>query len=83
MVQAFSRTRHQDVYRAGGGSHAAYMESVYAHPRLLRRFSPRHRTLLSIEEAVFRDERQTILCNSRSSPTSSRGATAFRRRGSR
>ena len=65
VVQAFSRTRHQDVYRAGGGSHAAYMESVYAHPRLLRRFSPRHRTLLAIEEAVLRDERQTILCNSK------------------
>jgi UDP-glucose:(heptosyl)LPS alpha-1,3-glucosyltransferase len=65
VVQAFSRTRHQDVYRAGGGSHAAYMESVYAHPELLRRFSPRHRTLLGIEEAVFRDERQTVLCNSR------------------
>jgi UDP-glucose:(heptosyl)LPS alpha-1,3-glucosyltransferase len=65
VVQAFSRTRHQDVYRAGGGSHAAYMESVYAHPRLLARFSPRHRSLLAIEEAVFRDASQTILCNSK------------------
>jgi len=65
VVQGFSRTRHQDVYRAGGGSHAAYMESVYAQPSLLRRFSPRHRALLAIEEAVFRDERQTLLCNSR------------------
>ncbi len=65
VVQAFSRTRHQDVYRAGGGSHRAYMESVYAQPRLLGRFSPRHRAILSIEEAVFADERQTILCNSR------------------
>ncbi len=65
VVQGFSRTRHQDVYRAGGGSHAAYMESVYARPALLRRFSPRHRSLLAIEEAVFRDERQTLLCNSK------------------
>ena len=65
VVQGFSRTRHQDVYRAGGGSHAAYMESVYARPALLGRFSPRHRSLLAIEEAVFRDERQTLLCNSK------------------
>ncbi len=65
VVQAFSRTRHQDVYRAGGGSHAAYMASVYRHPGLLRWLSPRHRSLLGIEEAVFRDERQTLLCNSR------------------
>ena len=64
VVQAFSRTRHQDVYRAGGGSHAAYMESVYARPRVRARLSPRHRVLLAIEEAVLRDERQTILCNS-------------------
>jgi len=64
VVQTFSRTRHQDVYRAGGGSHAAYMDSVYARPRLRARLSPRHRVLLAIEEAVFRDERQTILCNS-------------------
>ena len=65
VVQAFSRTCHQDVYRAGGGSHAAYLESVYARPRLRAWLSPRHRTLLAIEEAVFRDGRQIILCNSR------------------
>ncbi len=65
VVQTFSRTRHQDVYRAGGGSHAAYMESVYGHPRLQRLLSPRHRTLLAIEEAVFADPCQTIVCNSR------------------
>jgi UDP-glucose:(heptosyl)LPS alpha-1,3-glucosyltransferase len=65
VVQAFSRTRHQDVYRAGGGSHASYMESVYARPRWRAWLSPRHRTLLAIEQAVFRDVQQTILCNSR------------------
>ncbi len=65
VVQAFSRTRHQDVYRTGGGSHAAYMESVYAWPRLRAWLSPRHRVLLSIEEAVFRDRSQLLLCNSR------------------
>jgi hypothetical protein len=26
VVHSFSRTRHQDVFRAGGGSHADYME---------------------------------------------------------
>ena len=65
VVQGFSRTRHQDVYRAGGGSHAAYLESVYAQPARLRRFLPQHRSRLAIEEAVFRDERQTLLCNSK------------------
>jgi UDP-glucose:(heptosyl)LPS alpha-1,3-glucosyltransferase len=65
VVQTFSRTRHQQVYRAGGGSHAAYLESVHAHPALRRWLSPRHRALLWLEESAFRDPRQTILCNSR------------------
>ncbi|HKC50337.1 MAG TPA: glycosyltransferase family 4 protein, partial [Myxococcota bacterium] len=64
VVQAFSRTRHQTVYRAGGGSHAAYMERVYAHPAL-HRLSPRHAVLLGIEAAVFADPSQIVLCNSR------------------
>ena len=64
VVQGFSRTRHQDVYRAGGGSHAAYMARVYRRPAL-RRLSPRHAALLAIEAAVFRDPRQVVLCNSR------------------
>ena len=64
VVQTFSRTRHQDVYRAGGGSHAAYLESTVPWPRLRGWLSPRHRVLLAIEEAVFRDARQTLLCNS-------------------
>jgi UDP-glucose:(heptosyl)LPS alpha-1,3-glucosyltransferase len=62
VVHGFSRTRWQDVYRAGGGSHAAYMERVYARPRL-RRLSPRHAVILAIEEAVFRDPRQIVQCN--------------------
>ena len=65
VVHSFSRTRHQDVYRAGGGSHAAYMERAYglAGARL-RRLSPRHAVLLGIESRVFADSRQTIQCNS-------------------
>jgi UDP-glucose:(heptosyl)LPS alpha-1,3-glucosyltransferase len=65
VVQTFSRTRHQDVYRAGGGSHAHYLESMYARPALRRWLSPRHRALLWLEESAFRDPRQVVVCNSR------------------
>ena len=64
VVHAFARTRHQHVYRAGGGSHAAYMKRVYRRPAL-RRLSPRHRAILGIERAVFRDPEQQIQCNAR------------------
>ena len=63
VVLSFSRTRDQDIYRAGGGSHAAYMERVYPNAALRRALSPRHRAILSVEEAVFRDPRQIIQCN--------------------
>lgn len=69
VVHAYSRTRHQDLYRTGGGSHADYMERVYAHPRLQRRLSPRHRAILGIEEAVFRDPNQLIQCNAKGTAT--------------
>ncbi|MEE9281452.1 MAG: glycosyltransferase family 4 protein [Myxococcota bacterium] len=65
VVHSFSRTREQQIYRVGGGCHAAYMERVYRAPRLLRGLSPRHRAILAIEEAVFRDETQLIQCNAR------------------
>ena len=65
VVHGLSRTREQDIYRVGGGCHAAYMERVYRAPGLLRALSPRHRAILSIEEAVFRDEAQLIQCNAR------------------
>ncbi|HTO69887.1 MAG TPA: glycosyltransferase family 4 protein [Myxococcota bacterium] len=64
VVQGFSRTRHQHVYRAGGGSHAAYLERMYTRPRLAR-LSPRHAVLLALEGAAFADPAQQILCNSR------------------
>jgi UDP-glucose:(heptosyl)LPS alpha-1,3-glucosyltransferase len=65
VVHSFSRTRHQDVYRAGGGSHAAYMERTYGRAgAALRRASPRHAVLLAIEERVFADPRQVVQCNS-------------------
>ncbi len=66
IVQSFSRTLHQDVFRAGGGSHADYLERCYGPTRArLRRLSPRHATQLWIERRVFSDPRQIVLCNSR------------------
>jgi len=66
VVHAFSRTRHQDLYRAGGGSHADYMSRRYGPSgSRLRRLTPRHAVLLSIERSVFEDSSQTILCPSR------------------
>jgi UDP-glucose:(heptosyl)LPS alpha-1,3-glucosyltransferase len=64
VVHSYSRTRRQHIYRAGGGSHATYLEQMYADPRR-KRWSPRHRVLLAIEEAVFGDASQLIQCNSR------------------
>ncbi len=65
VVHSFSRTRHQDVYRAGGGSHADYMLRAYSGFGLrARRFSPRHATLLAIERSVFADPTQVVQCNS-------------------
>ncbi len=62
VVHSFARTRRQHVYRTGGGSHAAYLEHTYAHPRW-QRLSPRHQAILRIEEAVFRDAGQIVQCN--------------------
>jgi UDP-glucose:(heptosyl)LPS alpha-1,3-glucosyltransferase len=66
IVHSFSRTRHQDLYRAGGGSHNDYLRRTYSRTGgVLRRFSPRHRVLLSIEARVFGDPTQRIQCASR------------------
>jgi len=62
---SFSRTLHQDVYRAGGGSHADYMKRRYGARSLLRRLSPRHAILLAIERRIFRDPRQRVIAISR------------------
>jgi len=65
LVHAFSRIREPDLYRAGGGSHAAYLCAAYpSRGRALRRYSPRHRVLLGLEEAIFRRPGQWIQCNS-------------------
>jgi UDP-glucose:(heptosyl)LPS alpha-1,3-glucosyltransferase len=65
VVHSFSRTRHQDLYRAGGGSHADFLARSYGPwGRALRRVSPRHRVLIGIERRVFADPHQLIQCNS-------------------
>jgi UDP-glucose:(heptosyl)LPS alpha-1,3-glucosyltransferase len=66
VVHSFSRTRHQDLFRAGGGSHADYLERSHRGLALAaRRISPRHRVLLGLEQAVFADASQHLQCNSR------------------
>lgn len=66
VVHSFSRTRHQDLYRAGGGSHADYLQRSHSPwGRRLRQLSPRHRVLLAHERSVFSDPAQRIQCSSR------------------
>jgi UDP-glucose:(heptosyl)LPS alpha-1,3-glucosyltransferase len=61
LVHSFSRTLHQDIYRAGGGSHAEYLRHSHGPlARRLRWLSPRHQVLLAIEHRVFADPRQRI-----------------------
>lgn len=66
VVHSFSRTRHQDLFRAGGGSHDDYLRRT--HPgfgQAYRRLLPRHRSLLALERRVFADSVQRIQCASR------------------
>ncbi|MEE9608318.1 MAG: glycosyltransferase family 4 protein [Myxococcota bacterium] len=65
VVYSLSRTRHQDVYRAGGGSHADYLAHRYHRAGGgLRRFAPRHAVLLSLERRIFADPTQLVQCSS-------------------
>ncbi|MGE4609503.1 MAG: glycosyltransferase family 4 protein [Myxococcota bacterium] len=65
VVYSLARTAHQDVYRAGAGSHANYMERRYRKVSgSLYKLSPRHAMLLGIERRVFRDSSQTVQCGS-------------------
>lgn len=66
VVHGFSRTRHQDLFRAGGGSHEDYLERTHAPlGRAVRRLLPRHRSLIAVESRVFADPGQRIQCASR------------------
>ncbi|MFQ5417095.1 MAG: glycosyltransferase family 4 protein [Myxococcota bacterium] len=64
-VLSFCRTHHQDVYRAGGGSHADYLQRRHGRMQRLWRLSPRHAVLLAAERRIFRDPRQRVVCVSR------------------
>ncbi|MCP4907302.1 MAG: glycosyltransferase family 4 protein [bacterium] len=66
VVHSFARTRHQDLYRAGGGSHDDYLRRTHTGlGSALRGFSPRHRVLLNLDRRIFRDPYQRIQCASR------------------
>ena len=65
IVHSFSRTRHQDLYRAGGGSHEDYLRRTFSPiGQAFRRLLPRHRSLLALERQVFADPGQRIQCAS-------------------
>ena len=65
VVYSLARTVHQDLYRAGAGSHLDYLRRRYAAPaRQLRRLSPRHAVLADFERRVFGDASQLVICNS-------------------
>jgi UDP-glucose:(heptosyl)LPS alpha-1,3-glucosyltransferase len=61
-VLSFARTSRQQVYRAGAGSHADYMQRRYGRLHRALRLSPRHAALLALERRIFRDPRQRIVC---------------------
>lgn len=63
VIHSFSRTLGQDVFHAGGGCHADYMQKVYSRLGVrLRRFSPRHRSLLALERTIFKDPKLIAEC---------------------
>jgi UDP-glucose:(heptosyl)LPS alpha-1,3-glucosyltransferase len=63
VVHSFCRTRHQDIFNAGGGSHAHYMQSAYSKlGASLRRASPRHALQLWMEGRIFADPSVLIQC---------------------
>jgi len=65
IVYSLARTVHQDLYRAGAGSHLDYLRRRYASPaRQIRRLSPRHALLARFERRVFGDSSQWVVCNS-------------------
>lgn len=65
VVYSLARTLHQDLYRAGAGSHLDYLRRRFDAPaRQLRKLSPRHAVLAGFEQRVFADASQQIVCNS-------------------
>jgi len=65
VVYSLARTVHQDLYRAGAGSHLDYLRRRHSFPaRQIRRLSPRHAVLADFERRVFGDASQLVVCNS-------------------
>jgi UDP-glucose:(heptosyl)LPS alpha-1,3-glucosyltransferase len=69
LVQSHERIACCDVYRAGDGVHAQWLEERARVQGGLARFatraSPHHRYLLAAERALFRSERlKAVICNS-------------------
>jgi UDP-glucose:(heptosyl)LPS alpha-1,3-glucosyltransferase len=63
VVHSFTRTLCQDLFHAGGGSHADSMLQTYGEAGArARRISPRHALLLALERRIFADPAQTIEC---------------------
>lgn len=70
LVQSHERLACCDIYRAGDGVHAQWLEERSrvqgAAARLATRLSPRHRFLLAAEREVFTSPRvRAVICNSR------------------
>jgi UDP-glucose:(heptosyl)LPS alpha-1,3-glucosyltransferase len=65
VVHALTRTRSQDLYRAGAGRHADSMRHTYgARGAAWRRLSPRHLVALAADRRIFGDPTQWIQCPS-------------------
>ncbi len=69
VIHSFERTLYQDIYRAGDGCHREWLKQrdridpwykKYLHP-----LNPLHRTILSIEEKLFTEDRcKMVIANS-------------------
>ena len=63
LVQSHERIPGCDIYRAGDGVHATWLE---LRNKAFDRFAPWHRYTLAAEAAMFRDPRlRAVICNSR------------------
>ncbi len=65
VVHSFSHTRHQDLFRAGGGSQRDHLRRNFeGFARAYRHVSPRYRVRLDTERHVFERSSQRIQCSS-------------------
>lgn len=67
VVVGFGKTLGQDVYRAGGGCHRAWLAHKWGRERpLWAALHPLHREILAIEDRIYGDPAGPhIICNSR------------------